>query len=156
MKRSTHVIFSAGLASYVSKIVGLPLHDIALIAMFAGVMQYIIDAVSHETIYAGNRKIVRRTPLFHSPSGALVIAVAFSVLISYILKPGPAAIAAIFVVMLISSFSHLALDLLTEKGIYVHGRRVRRKRWASTRNPLLNFLFSALGLLLLVEAFLPR
>lgn len=51
---------------------------------------------------------------------------------------------------LLSGYSHLLLDLPTERGIYVRGRRTSRRRLARSGDPALNALFALLGLALLL------
>jgi membrane-bound metal-dependent hydrolase YbcI (DUF457 family) len=112
-------------------------------------MQYIIDALSHEVIRGYIRKgyYHRRTPLFHSPSGAIIIAIIFTIPLYFALKHNPIEI---FILMIISAFSHLLLDSITEHGIYVNGKRIWKKRIFSYNNPLLNTFFITISIIMLI------
>lgn len=144
-------MFSAGLVAAVAVRIGFGRGEALLAALLAAAMQLAIDAASHEVVYAGGRRVVRRTPLLHSPTGALLAALAFTAPAAALLgRPLRCAL-----LMLLASASHLALDAPTERGIYLAGRRLWRRRALSNRSPALNALFAAAGLYLLYTALLP-
>ena len=152
----THVVFSAGLVCYVARALGLPPAEAILLAAFAAVMQVAIDVLSHETVYTGSATLHRRTPFLHSPSGALLSAAVFTAVLAYVLRPDGHALPVLFASMLVASYSHLLLDLFTERGIYVRGKRVWRKRMFKYDNPLLNLVFTSIGIFLLIESLQPH
>lgn len=152
MKTYTHIAFSTGVACYVASALGIPLNVTLLIGVFAGLMQLVIDVLSHETVYTADRVIHRRTPLLHSPTGALLVAVGFTALSAYVTRPQLPLLLLQFLAMIVASYSHLLLDLLTERGIYVKGKRAWRKRLFSYNNPLLNFLFTVTGIALFLAS----
>ena len=155
MLKITHMIFSSALILYVSRAVfNISLANSLLFAVFAGFMQYLIDALSHETVVAkGGVKIHRRTWFLHSPLGAIILAFAFALAIAFIMGVNSyVEFTTIFLLMSLSSFSHLLLDMPTEKGIYLWKRRLWNKRLASSNDFLLNLSFMFLGFLLMTLA----
>lgn len=146
MKLSTHVIFSVGLVFFTSvKLFSSDLPTATVLAIFSLVMQYSIDALSHEKIGGYSR----RTPLLHSPTGAFAISVVFTLAFFAIFRKIhmlPLAMVA----NMIAAFSHLLLDSITERGIYLGGRRIVEKRMLSSSNPFLNVGFSLVGFSFLI------
>lgn len=146
MKLSTHAVFSAGAVLAVALRILPGNQPVALLMSgVSALMQYVMDGLSHAEV-GGVR---RRTPLFHSPAGALLSTVAFCAVILLVtrdasLLPVAALCGAI------SGFSHIALDLPTERGIYVRGRRTSSRRLLRYDNPALNALFTLLGLIMIV------
>jgi len=149
VKLFTHVVFSAGVVLYVCKLLAIPLWVAFILAVMAGLMQYVIDFASHEDVRVGSRTYTRRTPLFHSPLGALIPPVFFTILLIPVLRPNVSALLEYFAVLTLASFSHLLLDLPTGRGIYVGGRRVWKKEKLQYSNPLLNLIFILIGIALI-------
>ncbi|MEM4592756.1 MAG: DUF1286 domain-containing protein [Sulfolobales archaeon] len=142
MKLLTHAVFSSGLVFVVTKnLLSVETPLAILISAISIVMQYTIDALSHEQV--GN--IIRRTSLFHSLSGATALAIVFTLFI-YVVVRNLQLLLPCAIGCLVSSYSHLLLDSITEKGIYVKGRRYVRKRMISSNNALLNTIFTLIGI----------
>lgn len=148
MKLVTHAAFSAGAVFAVAtRILRVDPPLALLLAALSVVLQYVIDGLSHSE----SGGYVRRTPLLHSPSGSLAstavyVALVLAVARDWTLVP-PALLCG-----LLSSYTHLLLDAITERGIYVRGRRTARRRLARSDNPALNALFLLLGLALFLSA----
>lgn len=156
MRRVTHVVFSTGLVAFLAvRVLGLTGWDVLLPVLLASIMQYVIDAVSHEEVYVGGRVVSRRTPLLHSPSGVLLVSLAFTGLALAITGFSVWRATSYLALMASAASSHLLLDSLTERGVYVRGRRVYRRRMFRTDNPILNTVFTLAGLTLLYTALQP-
>ena len=150
MKLFTHRVFAAGTAGYVADSFSLPLLEVILVMVMASLMQDIIDWASHEAVYARGRVIFRRTPLFHSPLGAVLAALIFTGLLLVFTGAYRERLLAYTLTMLTASFSHLLLDSFTEKGVFIGKRRIFKERVFSNNNPMLNALFTLIGLFLIV------
>jgi len=144
----THVVFSAGVALFMCKLFAFDAWTSTILTALTVLMQYAIDSLSHEEVNIRGKSISRRTPLFHSPIGALILPSVFTALTAIMLRPGAAALLKHFIVLTAASYSHLLLDLPTGRGIYVGGRRVWKKEKFRYDDPLLNLLFVFLGVLL--------
>lgn len=153
----THVLFSAGIAVYVAvKLLGVGLLAGLVLAGSVGVMQYVIDFLSHEEAVVRTKRgavvVSRRGWFLHSPIGATAVALVFTLIDAYVMHWW-AGFASILAVALAGSYSHLLLDMITEKGIYLYRRRLTRKRLFRYDNPALNALFSIAGVVMIVLAF---
>jgi len=148
MKLSTHSIFSSGLVFFLSfRLFSLDLYTSLLLSTLSAVMQYTIDFASHES----REGIVRRTPLFHSITGALLISAIF-VLLFHVVVKNVAVIVPGAIACVVSSLSHLFLDFFTEKGIYINRRRTAKRRMISSRDPAINILFTLIGIVLWISS----
>jgi len=150
MKMITHIVFSTGVVLFVSNLLLLDIWSSILLVTLAVLMQYIIDSLSHEEINTRSRRVVRRTPLFHSPLGALILPAVFTAMLTATLRLNIVIMFKYFVVLIVASYSHLLLDLPTGRGIYVMGRRIWKKEKLHFDNPTLNLLFTFLGILLII------
>jgi len=150
MKMITHIVFSTGVALLVSNLLLLDTWSSMLLAMLAVLMQYTIDSLSHEEIDTRSRRIIRRTPLFHSLLGALILPAIFTAMLTATLRLNIVIIFKYFAVLIAASYSHLLLDLPTGRGIYVTGRRIWKKEKFHFDDPTLNLLFTFLGILLII------
>ena len=134
MKLHTHYVFSAGLLSLIGVITG---HSFFASAFVGGVISVfgnsLIDGIGHEVVNTRHGEIIRRTPLTHTVPRSVfwgLVATAPLVAIAYFLVSHslfPSVLELLLVDGAIVGLSHLALDVFTEKGIYVKrdGRWVR-------------------------------
>jgi len=150
MKLVTHVLFSIGVALFLCRVFGFDFWTSAVIATAAGIMQYAIDSLSHERIQVRGMTVSRRTPLFHSPLGALTLPSVFTAMLAFMLRPDIEDAFKYLAVLLTASYLHLLLDLPTGRGIYVAGRRTWKREKFRYDDPLLNLIFSALGITLML------
>lgn len=142
MKLATHSVFSSGVVFFLSfRVFSLDLYTSLLLSTLSIVMQYAIDFASHEV----RDGIVRRTPLFHSFTGAILISAIFTLLFHIVVRSTEALVPGA-IVCVASSLTHLLLDFFTEKGIYVNRRRIVKRRMMSSRDPSMNILFTLIGL----------
>jgi len=153
MKMFTHVIFSIGVTLFVCKLLLLDIWSSIVLATLAILMQYIIDSLSHEEVSTRSRRVSRRTPLFHSPLGALILPTIFTVMLFLVLRLSTETMFKYFLVLVAVSYSHLLLDLPTGRGIYVMGRRIWKKEKLRYDDPALNLLFTLLGIILIILSF---
>jgi membrane-bound metal-dependent hydrolase YbcI (DUF457 family) len=160
MMRVTHVVFTFGLIALAAEWLGLGIAAALLAAVWlAAAVNYIIDAVGHET-RNGRR---RRTAATHSLTGATAVGAAAGLAPTLaILLAAPGAVSVYYGQLLLlemtalgalAGLSHLLLDALTEGGIYYRGRRWALAHWRYD-NGAANGLFALLGILMFAAALL--
>lgn len=148
MKLVTHVIVGVGVAVLTSAHLGCGLHLVAISGVAGAVAQYLVDGLGHERVGA----VPRRTAATHSPEGAtflsLLLWVATAVLAYQAgLNPAPACTLTLGLAIWLATLSHLALDLVTEGGVYTSIRSGRRVKLLSLPydDPLLNGAVQLIG-----------
>jgi membrane-bound metal-dependent hydrolase YbcI (DUF457 family) len=153
VKLSTHVLFGVGVAAFSMRFIAPVMLVYWHIVLFvAALMQVLIDVLSHEKRVVNGRVIYRRTKFLHSPTGATVLGLLLGL---YLVVVFPYGDIGVFVALLLSAYSHLLLDAITEHGIYILGRRTSSRRLLRYNNPLANALFQLIGIGLLLYSLFP-
>jgi len=155
VKLVTHVIVGAGVAVFASAHLGCGLQFVAVAGAAGTVIQYLVDMLGHERVGA----VPRRTEATHSPEGAtflsLLVWVA-AVAVSYQAGWGLtlACALALGLAVWLAAMSHLALDLVTEGGVYPSLRSRRRVRLLGLPydDPLVNGATQLVGAVLIVAS----
>jgi membrane-bound metal-dependent hydrolase YbcI (DUF457 family) len=155
VKLATHVVVGAGVAIFASTHLGCGLPLVAVAGAAGTMIQYLVDMLGHERVGA----VPRRTEATHSPEGAtflsLLVWVA-AVAVSYQAGWGlsPACALALGPAVWLAAMSHLALDLVTEGGVYASLRSRRRVRILGLPydDPLLNGATQLIGAALIVAS----
>ncbi|QKQ99182.1 DUF1286 domain-containing protein [Metallosphaera tengchongensis] len=148
MKLLTHYVFTTGVLTLMSSPF-LGFYDSLLVSfIIAWISNSLIDRLGHEVRYG----YIRRTPRTHTLLRSLPWGILPSLPLSLILG-----VPIIAFLGIVAGPSHLVLDVLTERGIYVK-RRGRWVRYAlahfAYNNPLLNGLFILIGAVFLYIAML--
>ena len=150
MKLLTHIVFALGVSTVLSKVLGLDLYQSLIIWGIIVVQHHAIDKLSHEI------QGTHRTPLFHSPLGVSILSIALSLLgpaVDYRAQLDKLIFMKYVVLVLVSGWTHLLLDVLNPGGIYWRGRRrsVARIRY---NDPLVNTVLQLAGTLLILYSLL--
>lgn len=155
MKLATHVIVGAGVAVFTSTHLGCGLQLVAVSGAAGAAIQYLVDMLGHERVGA----VPRRTEATHSPEGATFLSLlvwAASVAVSYQAGWGLtlACTLAMGLAVWLAAMSHLALDLVTEGGVYPSLRSRKRVKILGFPydDPLLNGATQLLGAALMVAS----
>lgn len=155
MKAMTHDIFSLGVGLYLLAKAGTTTpFTFVLLFWLAVATNEVIDLLGH--VRRGVRLV--RSSRTHSIFTAPVIGAFFALISAEILRfatglnvPTPPVVVALLGGAI--ACSHLLLDALTEKGVFLWRRRIALAH-LSYDNPILNATFAALGVLLCVIALL--
>ncbi|AEM38904.1 hypothetical protein Pyrfu_1036 [Pyrolobus fumarii 1A] len=152
MKLATHVAFSSSIAAALALLAGCPASCAWYAAWSSALVNIALDLLGHEV--RGGRP--RRTAFSHSFVGPLAFSTVF--MTSALLAPPPEALAAI-IAILVGSYSHLALDAVTEGGVYPYWP-LSSKRWRLAslpyNHPTANKLAMLMGALALLTSLLVR
>jgi membrane-bound metal-dependent hydrolase YbcI (DUF457 family) len=155
LKLVTHVVVGAGAAVFTSAHLGCGIHLVAVAGAVGALAQYLVDGLGHERVGA----FPRRTAATHSPEGATVLSLLLwvaTVALAYQagLNPAPPCALALGLAVWLAAMSHLALDLVTEGGVYPSLRSRRRVRLLGLPydDPLLNAATQLIGAALIVAS----
>ncbi len=155
MKLATHVIVGAGVAVFASAHLGCGLPLVAVSGAAGAAIQYLVDMLGHERVGA----VPRRTEATHSPEGATFLSLlvwATAAAVSYQAGWGLSLACALAMGLAawLAAMSHLALDLVTEGGVYPSLRSRRRVKILGFPydDPLLNGTTQLLGAALIVAS----
>jgi hypothetical protein len=164
MRLWTHVIFAFAVTFYIAVRVFNSQNFLFPLAI-AWLTNHIIDGLGHER----KGPYISRKAGTHSLSGAIIVAAFVSALfygltlipsfvaipteylqaVSYLRVP----LKQIVTFNLLSTFSHLFLDLITERGIFFRKKRVGI--FGFSGNGIMNSVFIVLSLLLIASAVVP-
>ena len=148
----THILFAVGVvAEFAVNGLSMPMEHVLIASLFTILTQYVIDYGSHEVVARGGRTYYRRGKFLHSPEGATAVALFLAPLLYTFIGDFMVS----FAVLLFATYSHLLLDAFTERGIYVAGKRITKRRLARYNNPLANLLAQGVGIALILHALLP-
>lgn len=152
----THDVFSLGLGLYlVYHVVQSPtLSLLVLVVWLAFATNEVIDMLGHVTKGGRPTRSSWTHSVFTAPAWGAAAALASAYAVDLVLGRAMTTSQALFVGGLgaLFAYSHLLLDALTEGGVYLGRRRVALAH-VRYDNFLLNWAFTALGLLLVFAAF---
>jgi membrane-bound metal-dependent hydrolase YbcI (DUF457 family) len=155
VKLATHVIVGAGVAVFTSTHLGCGLQFVAVSGVAGAAIQYLVDMLGHERVGA----VPRRTEATHSPEGATFLSLLVWVAVAVLSHQAgwglsPACALVLGLAVWLAAMSHLALDLVTEGGVYASLRSRRRVRLLGLPydDPLLNGATQLLGAALIVAS----
>jgi membrane-bound metal-dependent hydrolase YbcI (DUF457 family) len=140
-----------GVAALTAARLSCPTICLVLAMAFNTMIHPLIDALGHEEHWWQSHP--RRHALTHSLLGSTMLTIILYAPLYKFLAPTNAWVVTLFLPLLLSSYSHLFLDMLNPSGIYICGRRISL-RVARYSNPLANLFFQLLGVTLLVYSLL--
>lgn len=149
LKMLTHIVFSAGLlASFLSLSVGAP-GNFALGIVLSLLVNYVIDELGHDNRDGMSVRSSLTHSVFTAPMWGAGAAYVLWLSGSALGLVGPGFEWLIMVSGVLSAYSHLLLDSITEGGVYFLTKRIAIAHFSHS-NPALNAVFVAVGLLLFV------
>jgi len=159
MKLKTHYMFSFGLSSLALTIFGVPLIPTIAISLFVSfVGNIIIDKIGHDMSETG--QVLRRSPRTHTVPRSVFWGVVSSLPLLFIIYLIQYDYINLMIASIISGVivgpSHMLLDSLTEKGIYVKKNGSWERAALAHRkfdDPLGNGLAVISGIVMFVLAF---
>ncbi|WP_291764719.1 DUF1286 domain-containing protein [Caldivirga sp. UBA161] len=159
MKLRTHIIFSIGLTALIESALGIS--NIILLLGSSIVLSYLINLLIDVLGHEERNGFTRRSPRTHTMGRSFAVGLIVSILVAlFLYYMSPIGIYKALIIVLMGpvvGWSHMLLDMLTENGIYVK----RRGRWVrfalahyKYNNPVLNWLFIIIGVMLLIKSLL--
>jgi len=156
LKAITHDVFSLGVGLYLVYHVERPptLSFLVLVVWLAFITNQLIDVLGHFTRGGMPIRSFWTHSVFTAPVWGIAAALVSAYLLDIILGQAMMTSQALVVSGLgvIFAYSHLLLDALTEGGVYLGRRRVALAHLRYD-NLVLNWAFTALGILLLLATF---
>jgi hypothetical protein len=156
LKAVTHLAFSVGVGVFlVCRIEGPTLLYLALTAWLAFATNEAIDMLGHFSRGGTPVRSFWTHSVFTAPLWGILVALATVYFLDRVIGFGMPALQALllYALSVIIAYSHLLLDALTEGGIFLGKRRVALAHFRYN-NPIVNGAFAALGVLLVIAAFL--
>jgi hypothetical protein len=156
LKAITHNIFSLGVGLYLLVRVSgqsSPLY-LLLVVWLAIATNQVIDRLGHSARGGMSTRSFWTHSIFTAPVWGIALALASVYLLDVVVGQPMTTSQTLLAVWLgtVMAYSHLLLDALTEGGVYL-GRRRAALAHMRYNNPALNGAFAALGILLVVAAF---